>query len=120
MAVEVNCKIAKLEGITIEVAKILVLVFQKLYGITLEIKYPNDLVYQGKKIGGILIETKLKKETAKWMVIGIGINTNQEKFAKEIKDIATSIKKEFHLKIENKKVIAEFCNLWEEMYLDTK
>lgn len=68
---EPNCEIAKLEGITIEIAKILIKVFQKLYGISLKIKFPNDLVYQGKKIGGILTETKLIGETVKYLVVGI-------------------------------------------------
>lgn len=68
---EANCKIAKIEGVTIEIAKILVKVFQQLYHIELEIKHPNDLVYQGKKIGGILTETKLIGETVKYLVVGI-------------------------------------------------
>lgn len=68
---EANCKISKLEGITIEIAKMLVQVFQRLYGISLEIKFPNDIVYQGKKIGGILTETKLVGENVKYLVVGI-------------------------------------------------
>lgn len=68
---EANCKISKLEGITIQIARILVKVFRKLYHIELEIKHPNDLVYQGKKIGGILTETKLLGETVKYLVVGI-------------------------------------------------
>lgn len=66
-----NCEISNLEGITIEIAKMWVEVFKKLYGISLEIKFPNDLVYQGKKIGGILTETKIVGEIVKYMVIGI-------------------------------------------------
>lgn len=46
-------------------------VFEKLYHISLSIKTPNDLVYNGKKIGGILTETKLKGEIVKYMVVGI-------------------------------------------------
>ncbi len=68
---EVNCGVDRLEGITIEIAETLVEVFQKLYGISFEIKFPNDLVYQGKKIGGILTETKLKGKNVKYVVIGI-------------------------------------------------
>ena len=68
---EANCEIEQLEGITIEIAKTLVEVFQKLNGISFEIKFPNDLVYQGKKIGGILTETKLKGKNVKYVVIGI-------------------------------------------------
>lgn len=69
--IEADCEIHKLEGITIEIAKTWVEVFQKLYNICLKIKFPNDLVYQGKKIGGILTETKLKGEKVKYIVIGI-------------------------------------------------
>ncbi len=60
-----------MEGITLEMAEILVKVFERLYAISLEIKHPNDIVYQGKKIGGILTETKLQGKTVKYVVIGI-------------------------------------------------
>ena len=43
-----------------------------------------------------------------------GINTKQEHFQEEIKGIATSIKNEFEIEVENEKIIAEFCNLWEK------
>ena len=66
-----DCEIHRLEGITIEIAETWVEVFQKLYNISLEIKFPNDLIHQGKKIGGILTETKLKGEKVKDIVIGI-------------------------------------------------
>ena len=68
---EANCKIEKLEGLTLEIAEIMVAVFKKLYDISLTIKFPNDLVYQGKKLGGILTETKLKGEYVSYVVIGI-------------------------------------------------
>lgn len=70
-ALEVNCEVQKLEGITVEIAKTIVEVFNKLYGILLEIKFPNDLVYQGKKLGGILTQTKIKGKLVKYVVIGI-------------------------------------------------
>jgi BirA family biotin operon repressor/biotin-[acetyl-CoA-carboxylase] ligase len=45
-----------------------------------KIKWPNDLVYDNKKIGGILIESQLDKFGVKSSIIGIGININQELF----------------------------------------
>lgn len=69
--VEANCQIEKLERLTLEIAETMVEVFQKLYGISLGIKFPNDIVYQGKKLGGILTETKLQGEIVKYLVIGI-------------------------------------------------
>lgn len=41
------------------------------------------------------------------------MNTGQEKFDEEIRNIATSIKNEFNIEVDNKKVITEFCNLFE-------
>jgi len=44
-----------------------------------------------------------------------GINTNQKEFKKEeIKEIASSIQKEFHIMVDRQKVIAAFCNSFEE------
>lgn len=68
---EPNCEIEKLEGFTLEIAETIIAVFRNLYDISLAIKFPNDIVYQDKKIGGILTETKLKGKIVKYMVVGI-------------------------------------------------
>lgn len=60
-----------MEGVTIEIADTIIEVFKKLYQISLAIKFPNDIVYDGKKIGGILTETKLMGNIVKYMVVGI-------------------------------------------------
>ena len=89
-------------------------IFKEIYNIELSIKNPNDIVIDNKKIGGILTQTKLQAEIVKYLVIGIGINTNQLEFDKEIKDIASSIKKEFNISIDNNIVIQEFGHKFEE------
>lgn len=91
--------------------------FEDIYNIKLQIKQPNDIVYNGKKIGGILTETKISGEIVKYIVIGIGINTNQEKFEDEIINIASSIKNEFGLKIDNQLIISNFCNRFEKIII---
>jgi len=47
------------------------------YGITSQIKWPNDLLVDGKKMAGILIEGT-EKENEPWAVIGIGLNVNMD------------------------------------------
>lgn len=111
-----DCNIDSLLGLTIKIAQTMIVVFQNLYGITLQIKEPNDLVYRGKKIGGILTQTKVVGQKVKEIVIGIGVNTNQEEFEEEIKQIASSVKKEFNICVDNKKVISQFCNLFEKIF----
>ena len=46
----------------------------------LSVKWPNDIYYQNKKIGGILIENLINKNKIKVSVIGIGLNINQKDF----------------------------------------
>ena len=89
--IQMDCNVKKLEGITIEIAKIIIDILEKQYQIKLEIKEPNDIVYKNKKIGGILTETKVVSENVKYLVIGIGINTKKQHFSKDIENIATSI-----------------------------
>lgn len=91
--IETNCKSENLEGITIEIAQILVKIFKEFYGIKLDIKKPNDIMIKDKKVGGILTESKVSSEIVKFLVIGIGINTEKMNFTDDIKNIATSIKK---------------------------
>ena len=43
-----------------------------------------------------------------------GINTNQKKFNEPISEIASSLKNEFNIEIDNQQVIEEFCNLFEK------
>lgn len=102
IGLEPNIPISKLENLTIEIAKIVLEVFDTLYQIKLQIKHPNDIMINNQKVGGILTETKLQGEIVKQLVIGIGINTNNE-------EISTSIKKEFGIEIDNSKVMDELC-----------
>ena len=113
--IRTDCTVQETEGLTIKIANIIVEIFREKYGINLNIKEPNDIVYKGKKIGGILTQSKVVGEKIKCLVIGIGLNTMQEKFAEEIKDIATSIKKEFDIEVERNEFIAEFCNKFEKL-----
>lgn len=108
-----NCDISRLDGMTTEVAETILEVLKKTYNINLKIKKPNDIIYNNKKIGGILCETKIVGEKVKAIVIGIGINTNKKDFPKDIKQVASSILNEFNIIIDNKKVIEEFCNIFE-------
>lgn len=112
--IQMNCNIQKLDGLTVQIANIIVDIFKDQYGIDLGIKKPNDIIFNNKKIGGILTETKLISEEVKYLVVGIGINTKKEKFTDDIKDIATSIKKEFGIEINTQNFIAEFCNRFEK------
>ncbi len=109
-----NCNIKKLDGITLRVAQIVTEIFKDQYNIDLQIKLPNDIVFNGKKLGGILTETQIVSEVVKYLVVGIGINTNKQSFNDEIKNIATSIKNEFSINVDTQSFVTEFCNRFEK------
>eukprot|EP01012_Entosiphon_sulcatum_P020440 TRINITY_DN25394_c0_g1_i1.p1 TRINITY_DN25394_c0_g1~~TRINITY_DN25394_c0_g1_i1.p1 ORF type:complete len:215 (+),score=31.52 TRINITY_DN25394_c0_g1_i1:867-1511(+) len=57
----------------------------------IKVKWPNDMYYLNKKLGGILIENTLTGTFIKSSVIGIGLNVNQSEFSESISQRATSV-----------------------------
>lgn len=62
-------------------------------GLEPEIKWPNDILYKGKKITGILTELQGEADKINFLIIGIGINVNHaaEDFPLNVREIATSL-----------------------------
>jgi BirA family biotin operon repressor/biotin-[acetyl-CoA-carboxylase] ligase len=63
-------------------------------GLSAELKWPNDLLLNGKKFGGILTEMHAEPNAVRFVIVGIGINVSQEKFPGELAATATSLRKE--------------------------
>lgn len=63
-------------------------------GLSVWIKWPNDIYIDGRKVGGILTEMSTELDTIKFVILGIGINVNceAEDFPGELRDRAGSIK----------------------------
>ena len=86
----------KVSMLTLVMANSICRFFETL-GIDCQIKWPNDLVINGKKICGILTECffdeKIKdpEKPAFFLVTGVGINFNNPSFEKELADKATSV-----------------------------
>ena len=56
------------------------------------LKWPNDIVYQDRKLCGILIESLMEASEIRQLIIGIGLNINQAEFADELTQKAISLK----------------------------
>src|SRR5216110_1005691 len=63
-------------------------------GLPVDLKWPNDLMIRGKKAGGILTEMHAEPGMVRFVVVGIGLNVNQERFPGEFANIATSLRTE--------------------------
>ncbi|MGG1876973.1 biotin--[acetyl-CoA-carboxylase] ligase [Paenibacillus cisolokensis] len=67
---------------------------QKATGIQTDIKWPNDLLFSGKKVCGILLESAAEDDRVRYCIAGIGISVNlkEEDFPEELRPIATSLR----------------------------
>lgn len=80
------------------------------------IKWPNDVIANGKKLCGILTESSTDLEYINYAVVGIGINTNQTEFPEEIKEMASSIRLETGKKVNRAELLGTFLNVFETYY----
>ena len=71
----------------------------------ISLKWPNDIMLTGKKIGGILSELIDINDTPKKFIIGIGININQESFPAELSDKAVSLKNYYNINFSVEDII---------------
>jgi BirA family biotin operon repressor/biotin-[acetyl-CoA-carboxylase] ligase len=67
---------------------------ESVIGLNVDLKWPNDLLIGGKKAGGILTEMHAEPSQVRFVIVGIGLNVNQEKFTGELAHIATSLRME--------------------------
>ena len=81
-----------------------------------QIKWPNDIVINGKKVCGILTEMSAQMDYVNYIVIGIGINVSNEEFPEEIKDVATSIYLESGKHVNRAMLIEKIWEEFEDYY----
>ncbi|AHF05745.1 biotin--[acetyl-CoA-carboxylase] ligase [Desulfitobacterium metallireducens] len=73
-----HLSLADAAKLTLSTGVALTHVCRELYGLDVQIKWPNDLVYQGKKIAGILGEVVGEWNAVQTLILGVGINANLE------------------------------------------
>lgn len=88
----------------------------KTCGLETQIKWPNDIVADGKKICGILTEMSTELECINYVVTGMGINANMEELPEEIKDVATSILLQTGKRVKRSQLIGAVMESYEKYY----
>lgn len=112
-----KCNVKNIENLTIMIAEAVIKVIKEMYGYELNIKHPNDIILNGKKLGGILTETLVLKTEVEQIIVGIGLNINEDKFCKEIEGIATSLKKEYGKTFEKYEILENLLKEFEKIYM---
>ena len=91
---------------------------EKVGGLETQIKWPNDVLINGKKVCGILIESDVRGSAVDYAVIGIGLNVNLKPADfPEIAATATSLSKELGHEVSRLKVLRSLLTFMEREYL---
>lgn len=114
-----NIPIPKAPQLTLIAAVGVVQAIEEVTGLLPEIKWPNDILINGKKVTGILTELQAEADRINSIIIGIGINVNTKKedFPEELKDIASSLSIESGSLVDREKMIRIILEKLEKLYL---
>lgn len=91
----------------------------QLFNLKTEVKWPNDVLINAKKVCGILTEANTREDTTNFVVIGIGINANIElkSLPKQIRENATSLKHELKKEIDREQFLRVLLENMEHYYV---
>ncbi|MDO4166581.1 MAG: biotin--[acetyl-CoA-carboxylase] ligase [Eubacteriales bacterium] len=89
---------------------------REICGVDSRIKWPNDIILDGKKICGILTEMSSEVNYVHYAVTGIGINANTMHFPEEITATATSIYQQNGKRVDRAALIGRFANVFGAYY----
>ncbi len=82
------------------------------------IKWPNDILVGGRKLGGILTEVSMEMDKVEYMIVGLGLNVNlaREAFPSDLQEIGTSIQMEMGRHLHRLPLVRRIIERFEETY----
>ena len=102
--------------ITLSTAVSVVRALARAVGVTPGIKWPNDLILNGKKLGGILTEMETESDQIRYLVVGMGLNVNNPDFPPELGGRATSLLKEEGKSFHRLTILKAWLEEFETLY----
>lgn len=84
-------------------------VIRRLYGLKTNVKWPNDVLVDGKKVCGILTESEIRGQKIGYVVLGIGVNTNFEVQAlpMHLRPVTTTLRHHLHGEVQREALLSE-------------
>ncbi len=109
---------SQLAGLTLLTAVTMSETIKTVAGVQVQIKWPNDLFYEGKKLAGILAEINGEMDLVNYLIMSIGLNVNHEEadFPAELKGRATSLKIITGKELSRRIILQQFLANFESAY----
>ena len=80
------------------------------------IKWPNDIVLNGRKITGILTEMNVQSDYIDYVVVGVGVNVKEQEFEADLADRAASLEGELHRSVSRALLLEKILEHFEQNY----
>lgn len=120
MVLKPKAELAKLPFLTLISPLSVVKSLKNLYQIEAKIKWPNDVIFEGRKLCGISTDLSISAETlnAEYVVIGIGVNVKKTAYPKELQEKAINLESIIQVPVDRNRLAAEILNQLESYYRD--
>ncbi len=104
--------------LNLRVATVAAKVINSMFKLRADVKWPNDIIINGKKVCGILTEMSTRGDTVDFVIIGIGINANisLHSFPKHLRKSLTSLRKELKKDVDREKLLTALLEEFEQYY----
>ena len=111
-------EVSKANILVLQSAVAVCIAIEEIAKVPVGIKWPNDIYMDGKKLGGILLETVISGGTLQHAVVGIGINLNHssEDYPEELRGKAISINEVTGMNINGDKLMTRILSLFDDYY----
>jgi BirA family transcriptional regulator, biotin operon repressor / biotin---[acetyl-CoA-carboxylase] ligase len=118
LVIRPNIPLSNAPQLTLLTAVAIVQAIEETTDLLPEIKWPNDILINGKKVTGILTELQAEADRIHSIIIGIGLNVNQaiEDFPLELQETASSLFIESGKKVSRSELIRSFFKIFEKLY----
>jgi BirA family transcriptional regulator, biotin operon repressor / biotin---[acetyl-CoA-carboxylase] ligase len=85
-------------------------------GLRTELKWPNDVLIDTRKVCGILLESSFEADILSHVVLGVGVNVNQTRFPEEIRGKATSLALSAGRKFDRDEILLTVLRMFSSLY----
>lgn len=103
-------------GVTLVMALAVAAGIREASGVRAEIKWPNDIVVNGRKVCGILTEMSVERNVIRYVVIGVGVNVGLQEFPREVAGTATSLQAECGREVSRDRLAENIMAAFEKYY----
>lgn len=109
---------SRIPGLALIVGYCIAKTVGEMFNIPTQVKWPNDVLANGRKIAGILCEMRAELDSVSHVIVGVGINANVEasSMPHEIREKSSSIREELGQSVDRNCLVAAILNSFEPLY----